>query len=379
MLLCAAFDVFWNQCRVFVAHLIVFRKIGFSMTLNMEATDNRTDSAMFAPDFGDAASTLVSIIVPVYNEEVVVGELHRRLIAVMGTLPVRCEILYVNDGSTDDTAVVIKKLDPGGTTVRLLDLSRNFGKEIAMTAGFDYAKGDVVIVIDADLQDPPEIIPELIAGWREGYDVVYAKRASREGETRMKRATAKAFYRVIQRMAGRVRIPEDTGDFRLMSRRAVHALIQLREHHRFMKGLFAWIGFPQKAVMYKRDPRFAGDTKWNYWKLWNFSLEGITSFTTIPLRMATYIGLLTAVGAFAYGSLIIIRALVLGDPVPGFPSLIAVITFLGGIQLLTLGILGEYLGRMFNEVKRRPLYFLQDDVQIKTAHRQARSAECEDK
>lgn len=347
--------------------LIVSDTMEFNSTLIMEATDKQSERMTFAPDSSDAASPLVSVIVPVFNEQEVVGELHRRLLAVMGALPVRCEILYVNDGSTDDTVAVIKQLEPGGATVRLLNFSRNFGKEIAMTAGFDHAKGDAVIVIDADLQDPPEIIPELIAGWREGYDVVYAKRASREGETRMKRATAKAFYRVVQRMAGQVHIPEDTGDFRLMSRRAVDALVQLREHHRFMKGLFAWIGFQQKAVPYKRESRFAGDTKWNYWKLWNFSLEGITSFTTIPLRIATYIGLLTAFGAFAFGSFIIIKALALGDPVPGFPSLISAITFLGGIQLLTLGIFGEYLGRTFNEVKRRPLYFLQEDVQINSA------------
>ena len=318
------------------------------------------------PSGGKPSNPLVSVIVPVYNEQAVVGELHRRLSAVMQSCDVRCEILYINDGSEDETVAAIKDLPSGGCRIRLLDLSRNFGKEAAMTAGLDCATGDAVVVIDADLQDPPEVIPDLISGWQEGYDVVYAKRASRDGETRLKKSTAKIFYRTIQAMADRVRIPEDTGDFRLLSRRAVDALKQLREHHRFMKGLFAWIGFPQKAVLYKRDARFAGGTKWNYWKLWNFSLEGITSFTTIPLRIATYLGMVSAIGAFAYGVFIISKALLLGDPVPGFPSLVSIITFMGGMQLLTLGIIGEYLGRTFNESKRRPIYFLQDDVLIET-------------
>ena len=310
------------------------------------------------------APALLSIVVPLYNEQEVVNEFHRRVLLVMEDLPYEYEIIYVNDGSTDSSSKVIRKLPPGRCAVRLLDLSRNFGKEIAMTAGFDCARGDAVVVIDADLQDPPEVIPELLIQWQEGYDVVYAKRSSREGETRLKKATAKVFYRLIQRFAGRVRIPEDTGDFRLMSRRAVDALTQLREHHRFMKGLFAWVGFPQKAVLYRRDARFAGDTKWNYWKLWNFSIEGFTSFTTVPLRVATYIGLVVALVAFVFGLYIIGKALLLGDPVPGFPSLMAVITFIGGVQLLTTGVMGEYLGRTFNEVKRRPLYFVQEEVVI---------------
>jgi glycosyltransferase involved in cell wall biosynthesis len=309
-----------------------------------------------------AERPLVSIIVPVYNEQDVISQFHERLNSIVADLAVSCEILYVNDGSTDKTLNFIMELETKAASIRILDLSRNFGKEIAMTAGFDHAEGDAVIVIDADLQDPPELIPKLVAAWREGYDVVYAKRVSREGETFLKKATAKAFYRIIRRLGDEVSIPEDTGDFRLLSRRAVDALVQLREHHRFMKGLFSWIGFPSREVPYKRDPRAAGTTNWNYWKLWNFSIEGMTSFTTVPLKISTYIGFLTAVGAFFYGGYIVIKALILGDPVPGFPSLMAIVTFLGGIQLVTIGILGEYLGRMFNEVKQRPLYFLQRDI-----------------
>lgn len=226
-----------------------------------------------------------------------------------------------------------------------------------MTAGIDHANGDAVIIIDADLQDPPELIPALIHEWKQGFDVVYAKRNKRDGESLLKKITSYFFYRVIQKVS-RVSIPEDTGDFRLMSRRAVEALKALREQHRFMKGLFAWVGFPQRAVLYNRDPRFAGSTKWNYWKLWNFAIEGITSFTIAPLKFATYFGLVIAIGAFLYAGVIIFKTLVYGNPVAGYPSLMVTILFLGGIQLITIGILGEYLGRMFDETKQRPLYIL---------------------
>jgi polyisoprenyl-phosphate glycosyltransferase len=222
------------------------------------------------------------------------------------------------------------------------------------------ARGDAVVVIDVDLQDPPEVIPELVAGWREGYDVVYARRRVREGETWAKRATAKAFYRIMGRLGGRVEIPEDTGDFRLMSRRALDALLQLRERHRFMKGLFAWVGFPARAVLYDRAPRAAGTTKWNYWKLWNFSLEGITSFTVAPLKVATYLGLATSLFAVLYAAQVVVKTLILGNEVAGYPSLMTVVLFLGGVQLMTLGVIGEYLGRVFNETKGRPLYIVQD-------------------
>jgi polyisoprenyl-phosphate glycosyltransferase len=212
--------------------------------------------------------------------------------------------------------------------------------------------------VDADLQDPPELIPALVEGWREGFDTVYAQRRRREGETLLKRATAKAFYRLVGRM-GRVEIPADTGDFRLISRRVVQALAELREQHRFMKGLFAWVGYPSKAVLYDREPRYAGQTKWNYWKLWNFALEGITGFTIVPLKVATYLGLVVGLCAVLYLSVIVVRTLIMGSEVPGYPSLMAVVLFIGGVQLVTLGIMGEYLGRIFNEVKRRPLYLVE--------------------
>lgn len=303
----------------------------------------------------------LSVVVPAYNEEEVLPEFHRRLGAVLDGLGVTSEVIYANDGSRDGTLALLEKLAAEDPRVAIVDLSRNFGKEIALTAGMDHAHGEAVVVIDADLQDPPELIPELVKNWREGFDVVYAKRTVRDGESWVKKATAKMFYQVIQRMS-RVEIPQDVGDFRLLSRRAMDALGTLREQHRFMKGLFAWIGFPQKAVLYRRDPRFAGETKWNYWKLWNFALEGITSFTIAPLKIATYIGILAALGAFVYAAWIIYHTLMYGDPARGYPTMMVVILFFGGLQLMGIGILGEYLGRMFDETKRRPLYFLKGYV-----------------
>ena len=309
-------------------------------------------------DNGKRVTTL-SIVVPCFNEFEVLPEFHKRLSTVLFDLSVRFEIIYVNDGSSDRTLeelTRIRRIDPH---VAIVDLSRNFGKEIAMTAGMDHANGDAVIIIDADLQDPPELIPALLHEWRRGFDVVYAKRSKRDGESILKKFTSYLFYRVIQTVS-RVSIPEDTGDFRLMSKRAVEALKGLREQHRFMKGLYAWVGFPQKAVLYRREPRFAGVTKWNYWKLWNFAIEGITSFTIAPLKFATYFGLVVAMGAFLYAGVIIFKTLVYGNPVAGYPSLMVTILFLGGIQLITIGILGEYLGRMFDESKQRPLYVIKN-------------------
>jgi len=301
----------------------------------------------------------LSIVVPAYNEEDCLDECHRRLTAVLSSLDLEYELLFVNDGSSDRTLQLLERLRHEDSHVSVLDLSRNFGKEIAVSAGLDAADGAAVIVIDADLQDPPELIPTLLAVWRQGNDVVYAQREERRGETWLKRTTAYMFYRVVGNVS-RVAVPPDAGDFRLLSRRAILALRRFREQHRYMKGLFAWIGFAQKAVRYQRDPRFAGQTKWNYWRLWNFALEGITSFTTIPLRLATYIGVLIAIGAFAYGTFMIIRTLLHGNPVPGYPSLVVIVLFLGGAQLTAVGVLGEYLGRVFNETKQRPLYLVKD-------------------
>ena len=226
-----------------------------------------------------------------------------------------------------------------------------------MTAGLDHVDADAVVIIDADLQDPPELIPTLVERWRDGYDVVYAQRNTRRGDSWLKRLTAAAFYRLINRVS-RTSIPKDTGDFRLLSRRAVVAVSSARERHRFMKGLFAWVGFRQVGVSYDRDPRHAGSSKFNYWRLWNFALDGITSFTTIPLRIATWLGMLVALGALFFGLVIIFKTLMWGDPVPGYPSLMVVVLFLGGVQLVSLGIIGEYLGRLFEQSKQRPLYLI---------------------
>jgi len=299
----------------------------------------------------------ISVVVPAYNEEEVLPEFYRRTSAVLSALGVPYEIVFVNDGSNDSTLLVMTGLRQQDPNVTVVDLSRNFGKEIALTAGLDQCCGDVAVIIDADLQDPPEMIPEFIEGWREGFDVVYAVRTEREGETWLKKLTAHTFYRLMQAIS-RVKIPKDTGDFRLMTQRSIQALGGLREHHRFMKGLFAWVGFRSKPVYYKRDPRAAGQTKWNYWKLWNLAVEGFTSFTIAPLKIATYFGLGTAMLAFVYAVVVIYKTLAYGDPVRGYPSLMVVVLFLGGIQLLFTGILGEYLGRVFNEVKQRPLYIL---------------------
>ncbi|MBM3488404.1 MAG: glycosyltransferase family 2 protein [Alphaproteobacteria bacterium] len=312
-----------------------------------------------ATDAGSGGRQLLSVVVPCYDEEPVIAAFHERLAAAVDGLGLDVEIVYVNDGSRDGTVARLADIRARDGRVSLVDLSRNFGKEIALTAGLDHARGDAVVVIDADLQDPPELIADLVAGWREGYDVVYAQRLTRQGETATKKLTAHLFYRIMRRV-GRVQIPADTGDFRLLSRRALDALLAMREQHRFMKGLFSWIGFPQKAVPYHRDPRFAGETKWNYWRLWNFSIEGITPFTIGPLKIATYLGVVIALAAFVYGLFIIVQTLVFGNPVPGYPSILVVVLILGGFQLMTLGIIGEYLGRIFNETKRRPLYFVRE-------------------
>ncbi len=300
------------------------------------------------------------MVVPVFNESEVLAEFHRRLSDVLAALALPSEVVFVNDGSADQSLAIIRALRQQDPRITIVDLSRNFGKEVAMTAGLHHARGAAVVVIDADLQDPPELIPQFVRLWQErGYDVVYGQRTSRAGESVLKRTTAYLFYRLIQH-TNRVRMPADVGDFRLMSRRAVDALNQLTETQRFMKGLFAWIGFPQIAFPYERDRRYAGNTKFNYWRLWTFALEGITSYTTFPLKAATYLGLLIAGVAFFHAGWIVLKTLLFGEPVPGYPSMMVVILMLGGVQLMGLGVLGEYVGRMFNETKGRPLYFLNE-------------------
>ena len=301
----------------------------------------------------------LSIVIAAYNEADALPGMHARLSRVLDGMDLLAQVIYVDDGSRDATWRVLCELASDDSRVQLLRLSRNFGKEPALTAGLDRADGDAVVVLDADGQDPPELLPAFVAKWREGFDVVYGRRSSREGESWLKKTTANAFYRVMNRLS-ETSIPADTGDFRLMSRRVVEALRGLRERQRFMKGLFAWVGYPQVAIDYQREPRIAGRSKFNYWRLWNFALEGITGFSTAPLRVATYFGLVTSMAAFGYGGWVIVRTLLRGDPVPGWPSLMAVVLFLGGVQLMALGVIGEYLGRLYLEAKQRPLYLVQE-------------------
>jgi glycosyltransferase involved in cell wall biosynthesis len=246
--------------------------------------------------------------------------------------------------------------------VVVIDLSRNFGKEAALTAGLDHTLGDCAIPLDADLQDPPEVIPELLAKWQEGFDVVNAVRLSRDGESWFKRASAHTFYRIINRMS-EVDIPADTGDFRLLSRPVLDALKTLPERRRFMKGLFAWVGFQTTSIYYRREPRYAGKTKWNYWRLWNFAVEGITSFSQVPLQLAAHLGLIVSALAFIYAVYLIIGTLVYGNPVKGYPSMMVAVLFLGGVQLIALGVIGEYLGRIYEETKGRPVYLVRSTSQ----------------
>ncbi len=306
----------------------------------------------------------LSIVVPCYNEEPNIDYLFERLISVLEPLEMTYEIVCVNDGSKDNTLKLLVEYHQRNPAIKVVNFSRNFGKEIALTAGIDYTVGDAVIPIDADLQDPPELIVEMIAKWREGYDVVYATRRSRQGESWIKKITAQSFYRIIQRLTS-VEIPPDTGDFRLMDRKVVEALKQLPESNRFMKGLFSWVGYQQTSILYDRDPRFKGQTKWNYWKLWNFAIEGITAFSSKPLKIWSYIGISISLISFIYATFLVIRTFIFGIDVPGYASLIVAILFLGGMQLLSLGILGEYLGRIHNEVKRRPLYLVRESYGFK--------------
>lgn len=302
----------------------------------------------------------LSVVVPLFNEEAVLDVFHARLIGALSALSVPSwEIVYVDDGSTDSTPLKLRDLRARHPGLAVARLSRNFGKEAAMSAGLRLSRGQAVVVIDADLQDPPELIAEMMDAWRGGADVVNMQRRSRAGETWLKKASARAFYAVINRLS-EVPIPAEVGDFRLFSRRAVDALNDLPERNRFMKGLFAWIGYTQATLTYDRAARAAGKTKWRYRKLWGFALLGITSFSIVPLKLATYAGLSSALGAFAYAVHFLAQTWLDGEPVRGFPTLIVTILLLGGLQLMATGILGEYIGRMFIESKNRPLYLIDD-------------------
>lgn len=301
----------------------------------------------------------VSIIIPFLNERDVLPLCHARLRQVLDALDEPWEIVFVDDGSQDGSAEYLAGLMAREPGLKLVRLSRNFGKEAAMTAGLEHATGAAVILLDADLQDPPELIPDMVRAWREGADVVCMRRRSRAGESWLKRASAYAYYRLLSRLS-RAAIPPDTGDFRLMSRRAVDALLRLPERCRYMKGLYAWIGMPTRVIDYDRAPRAAGTTKWNYFALLRLAMEGITSFSTAPLRWATAAGVTAALLGALFGLAIIFKTLIFGDPVEGYPSLMAMITFLSGIQLITIGLLGEYMGKTYMEAKQRPVYLVSE-------------------
>ncbi len=308
---------------------------------------------------------LITIIIPAYNEEKVLPLLFKRLDDLAkNNEGYDFEFLFINDGSKDRTIDLIRQKSDKDTRVSYIDLSRNFGKERAMLAGFDYAKGDAMVIIDADLQDPPELIPKMIKLWESGYDDVYAKKKSREGETWLKKSTSRWFYSILEKLSA-VEIQRDTGDFRLLDRRSVEALKTLRENNRYTKGMFSWIGFKKKEIFYDRDPRAAGETKWNYPKLINLAIEGITSFTTAPLRFSTYMGFIVSIFAFLWSAYLIIRKLFFSVDMTGYTSIMAAILLLGGVQLIAVGIIGEYIGRIFIETKDRPVYFTQEIKEYK--------------
>jgi glycosyltransferase involved in cell wall biosynthesis len=302
----------------------------------------------------------ITILIPAYNEQEVITPLLERLgkLAHDNSL-YAFEFLFINDGSRDKTLEIIKDYASKDTRISYINLSRNFGKEIAMIAGLDNVKGDAVVIIDADLQDPPELIPKMIELWEQGYDDVYARRKSRAGETWFKKVTSELFYKLLQKSTN-IPIQQDTGDFRLLDKRCVEALVQFRESQRYTKGMFSWIGYKKKEIEYDRDPRVAGETKWNYIKLVNLAIDGITSFTTAPLRISSVLGILVSLAAFIYIIYLVIRTIFFGTDLAGYPSMMAVILFLGGVQLLSLGVIGEYIGRIFNESKQRPLYFIEE-------------------
>ncbi len=302
----------------------------------------------------------ITILIPAYNEEESLPFLYERVSKIMNEIRnYEFELLFVNDGSKDKTLDEIKKMREEDSRISYVDFSRNFGKEIAMIAGMDYATGDCVIIMDADLQDPPELIPEMIKLWEQGYDDVYARRRSRKGETWLKKFTSKMYYKVLQSLT-KVEIQKDTGDFRLLDKRCVNALRKMRETGRCSKSMFSWIGYNKKEILYDRDPRIAGKTKWNYKKLMDLAIDGITSFTTSPLRISTYLSIPTFMALFIYFIYVIVKCIRLHIAIQAFQATILLILFFSGVQIILIGIMGEYLGRIFNESKNRPLYLVDE-------------------
>ncbi|MFD2177059.1 glycosyltransferase family 2 protein [Veronia pacifica] len=304
---------------------------------------------------------VISIVCPCFNEQEVLATFETRVSEILVTTGYSYEMLFINDGSTDNTQTVLETIKKDNPHVRILNLSRNFGKEAAMTAGLDHARGEVIIPIDADLQDPPELIHDFLLEWKNGFDVVVARRKDRSSDSWAKKITASLFYKFHNQIA-QVEIPDNVGDFRLMTRKVVTAIQLLPENQRFMKGIFSWVGFNTKVVDYTRAARVAGETSFNGWRLWNFALDGITSFSTAPLRVWLYLGIFISSISFVYGSIIILKTIFMGHDVPGYPSLLTVVLFLGGIQLIGLGVMGEYIGRLYIESKRRPVYIIEKDT-----------------
>ena len=302
----------------------------------------------------------ITLLVPVYNEESVLPQLFKRLDEFTKNTPnYQFEFLFINDGSVDKSFSIITEQSKKDSRISYINLSRNFGKEIAMIAGIDHVKSDALVIIDADLQDPPELIQEMISYWEDGYDDVYARRNNRQGETWLKKKTSQWYYKILQKSTN-IPIQVDTGDFRLLDRRCIEALQKFRESQRNTKAIFSWIGYKKKEIFYDRDPRLAGQTKWNYRKLLNLAIDGITSFTTAPLRMATIFGFIISFITFVWIVYLLVRPLFGVSTGAGYSSLMAVILFLGGVQLLSLGIIGEYVGRIFIETKNRPLYLIEE-------------------
>lgn len=301
----------------------------------------------------------LSIIVPIYNEEEGIPALYERLHSVCTGFGVTYELLFVNDGSRDRSLTLLKELQAADPQVRVLSFSRNFGHQVAITAGMDHAQGEAVVVIDADLQDPPELIGQMLEKWREGYDVVYAVREKREGDTLFKRATAALFYRLLRKITN-VDIPLDTGDFRLMSRRSIEAMKLFSERNRFVRGLVSWIGFKQTGITFVRAERYAGETKYPLKKMLRFAIDGIVSFSFVPLQLATFFGFVASALSFLGILWVVYMRLFTQETITGWASMMVIVMFLGGVQLLTLGIIGEYIGRMYDEIKRRPLYLIEE-------------------
>lgn len=311
-------------------------------------------------DHDEKMKKLIEIMVPCYNEAESLPLFFKTVTAVIDKIEkYDFSFLFVDDGSNDNTLEIIKQIPPQWTKIRYVSLARNFGKEAAMLAGLDYTIGDAIIIMDADLQDPPTIIPELVKAWEDGNEDVYAKRISREGESWLKKISSAMYYRILQRLSD-IEVLVDVGDFRLLDKKCVGALRNLREHNRYTKGLFCWIGFKKKQILYNRESRVAGSTHWNYWKLTKLAIDGIVSFSAVPLQLIALLGGVISLAAIGFMLYVVMHTLLFGDPVAGYPSMMAIILFMGGIQLIALGVIGEYIGKIFSEVKNRPVYIVRE-------------------